>query len=99
MGTINIRIDDELKERSFAALEKLGVSPSEALRQTLLFEVAAAPLCTGLNVRKRSSVYECFWFDFVTLSTRLWGRNASENSMLPTWPATAATAKLLPKMW
>lgn len=35
MGTINIRIDDELKERSFAALEKLGVSPSEALRQTL----------------------------------------------------------------
>ncbi|MGL4612500.1 MAG: type II toxin-antitoxin system RelB/DinJ family antitoxin [Shewanella sp.] len=35
MGTINIRIDDELKERAFAALEKLGVSPSEALRQTL----------------------------------------------------------------
>jgi RHH-type rel operon transcriptional repressor/antitoxin RelB len=35
MGTINIRVDDELKERSFAALEKLGVSPSEALRQTL----------------------------------------------------------------
>ncbi|ABS10509.1 MULTISPECIES: type II toxin-antitoxin system RelB/DinJ family antitoxin [Shewanella] len=35
MGTINIRIDDELKERSFAVLEKLGVSPSEALRQML----------------------------------------------------------------
>lgn len=35
MGTINIRVDDELKERSFAALKKLGVSPSDALRQTL----------------------------------------------------------------
>mgnify|MGYP001763092084 CR=1 FL=1 len=36
MGTINIRIDDELKERSFAALEKLGVSPSEAVSYTHL---------------------------------------------------------------
>lgn len=35
MGTINIRVDDELKTRSFAALEKLGVTPSELLRQTL----------------------------------------------------------------
>ncbi|MEI8614857.1 type II toxin-antitoxin system RelB/DinJ family antitoxin [Shewanella sp. PP-He15 brown] len=35
IGTINIRIDDELKERAFSALEKLGVSPSEALRQML----------------------------------------------------------------
>lgn len=35
MGTINIRIDDELKTRSYAALEKLGVTPSELLRQTL----------------------------------------------------------------
>ncbi|MEE1982853.1 type II toxin-antitoxin system RelB/DinJ family antitoxin [Shewanella xiamenensis] len=32
--------DDELTERSFAALEKLGVSPSEALRQTLEYVVA-----------------------------------------------------------
>ncbi|MCS6232562.1 hypothetical protein G3488_17075 [Shewanella baltica] len=47
MGTINIRIDDELKERSFAALEKLGVSPSEALRQTLC--ILAFALCTHLH--------------------------------------------------
>lgn len=35
MATINVRIDDELKNRSYAALEKLGVTPSEVLRQTL----------------------------------------------------------------
>ena len=35
MATINIRIDDDLKSRSYAALEKLGVTPSEVLRQTL----------------------------------------------------------------
>jgi RHH-type transcriptional regulator, rel operon repressor / antitoxin RelB len=35
MGSINLRIDDDLKTRSFAALEKLGVTPSEALRQML----------------------------------------------------------------
>ncbi|QKJ85145.1 Bifunctional antitoxin/transcriptional repressor RelB [Paramixta manurensis] len=35
MGSINLRIDDDLKARSFAALEKLGVTPSEALRLTL----------------------------------------------------------------
>lgn len=35
MGTISIRIDDELKERSYAALDKLGITPSEALRQML----------------------------------------------------------------
>jgi RHH-type transcriptional regulator, rel operon repressor / antitoxin RelB len=37
MACINIRIDDELKQRSFAALEKLGVTPSELLRQTLQY--------------------------------------------------------------
>lgn len=37
MASINIRIDDELKQRSFAALEKLGVTPSELLRQTLKY--------------------------------------------------------------
>ena len=37
MASINIRIDDELKQRSFAALEKLGVTPSELLRQTLQY--------------------------------------------------------------
>ncbi|RLM25791.1 MULTISPECIES: type II toxin-antitoxin system RelB/DinJ family antitoxin [Brenneria] len=35
MGSINLRIDDDLKTRSYAALEKLGVTPSEALRLTL----------------------------------------------------------------
>lgn len=35
MGTINLRIDDELKARSFASLEKLDITPSELLRQTL----------------------------------------------------------------
>ena len=35
MGTINIRVDDDLKLRSFEALEALGVSPSELLRQAL----------------------------------------------------------------
>ena len=36
MGSINLRIDDELKARSYAALEKMGVTPSEALRLALL---------------------------------------------------------------
>lgn len=35
MGTINIRIDDELKAQSYATLERLGVTPSDLLRQTL----------------------------------------------------------------
>ncbi|MCD9485464.1 type II toxin-antitoxin system RelB/DinJ family antitoxin [Photobacterium phosphoreum] len=35
MGTVNIRVDDDLKARSFKALETLGVSPSELLRQAL----------------------------------------------------------------
>ena len=35
MGSINLRIDDELKERSYAALEKMGATPSEALRLML----------------------------------------------------------------
>jgi RHH-type rel operon transcriptional repressor/antitoxin RelB len=37
MASINIRIDDDLKSRSFAELEKLGVTPSELLRQTLQY--------------------------------------------------------------
>ena len=35
MGSINLRIDDELKARSYAAREKMGVTPSEALRLML----------------------------------------------------------------
>ena len=35
MGTISFRVDDDVKKRSYAALEKLGITPSELLRQTL----------------------------------------------------------------
>ena len=38
MATINIRVNDDLKERSYAALEKLGITPSELLRQTLEYD-------------------------------------------------------------
>ena len=37
MATINLRIDDELKARAFEELKKLGVTPSELLRQTLQY--------------------------------------------------------------
>ncbi|GKW09908.1 type II toxin-antitoxin system RelB/DinJ family antitoxin [Pectobacterium sp. IFB5596] len=35
MGNVTFRIDDDLKRRSYAALKKLGITPSEALRITL----------------------------------------------------------------
>ncbi|NEG60693.1 type II toxin-antitoxin system RelB/DinJ family antitoxin [Pantoea agglomerans] len=37
MGSISIRIDDDLKRRSFAALKKMGVTPSDALRLMLAY--------------------------------------------------------------
>lgn len=37
MASINIRIDDELKARAYRELEKLGVTPSELMRQTLQY--------------------------------------------------------------
>ncbi|KHL68845.1 RHH-type transcriptional regulator, rel operon repressor / antitoxin RelB [Pseudomonas flexibilis] len=37
MATINIRIDDELKARAYRELEKLGVTPSELMRQALQY--------------------------------------------------------------
>lgn len=37
MASINIRIDDELKARAYQELEKLGVSPSELIRQALQY--------------------------------------------------------------
>lgn len=37
MASINLRIDDDLKARSFAELKRLGVTPSEFLRQSLLY--------------------------------------------------------------
>ncbi|MBA5603211.1 type II toxin-antitoxin system RelB/DinJ family antitoxin [Pectobacterium aroidearum] len=35
MDNVTFRIDDDLKKRSYAALKKLGITPSEALRLTL----------------------------------------------------------------
>ncbi|MFO7705571.1 MAG: type II toxin-antitoxin system RelB/DinJ family antitoxin [Halopseudomonas sp.] len=35
MASINIRIDAELKVRAYRDLEKLGVTPSELIRQAL----------------------------------------------------------------
>lgn len=35
MGSITLRIDDELKARAYAALQKMGITPSEALRLML----------------------------------------------------------------
>jgi RHH-type rel operon transcriptional repressor/antitoxin RelB len=37
MASINIRIDDELKVRAYHELEKLGVTPSELMRQALQY--------------------------------------------------------------
>ena len=44
MASINIRIDEELKERAFAALETLGVTPSEVIRQTLEYIASSGKL-------------------------------------------------------
>lgn len=35
MASISLRIDDELKVRSYAVLDKMGITASEALRLTL----------------------------------------------------------------
>ena len=37
MASINIRIDDDLKTRAYRELEKLGVTPSELMRQALQY--------------------------------------------------------------
>lgn len=37
MASINIRIDDDLKDRAYRELERLGVTPSELIRQTLQY--------------------------------------------------------------
>lgn len=37
MASINVRIDDELKARAYRELEKLGVTPSELMRQALQY--------------------------------------------------------------
>jgi RHH-type rel operon transcriptional repressor/antitoxin RelB len=37
MASINVRIDDDLKARAYHELEKLGVTPSELMRQALQY--------------------------------------------------------------
>ncbi|WP_040063464.1 type II toxin-antitoxin system RelB/DinJ family antitoxin [Pseudomonas batumici] len=37
MASINVRIDDDLKARAYHELEKLGVTPSELVRQALQY--------------------------------------------------------------
>ncbi len=37
MASINIRVDDELKARAYDELERLGVTPSEFVRQGLQY--------------------------------------------------------------
>jgi RHH-type rel operon transcriptional repressor/antitoxin RelB len=39
MASINIRIDDELKAQAYLELERLGVTPSELMRQALQYVV------------------------------------------------------------
>ena len=44
MASINVRIDDELKVRAYRELEKLGVTPSELMRQTLQYVAESGQL-------------------------------------------------------
>ncbi|EKT4564000.1 type II toxin-antitoxin system RelB/DinJ family antitoxin [Pseudomonas putida] len=37
MASINIRVDDDLKARAYKELERLGVTPSELMRQALQY--------------------------------------------------------------
>jgi len=42
MASINVRIDDDLKARAYRELERLGVTPSELMRQALQYGPSAA---------------------------------------------------------
>jgi len=37
MGTITIRVDDNLKDQAYKALKDMDITPSELLRQTLKY--------------------------------------------------------------
>ena len=37
MASINIRVDDDLKARAYKELDRLGVTPSELMRQALQY--------------------------------------------------------------
>lgn len=47
MVSINISIDDELKARAYRELERLGVTPSEFVRQALQYVVDEGRLPCG----------------------------------------------------
>ena len=44
MASINVRMDDELKARAYRELEKLGVTPSELMRQALQYVAESGQL-------------------------------------------------------
>jgi len=44
MASINIRIDDDLKARAYHELERLGITPSELMRQALQYVVERGQL-------------------------------------------------------
>lgn len=48
MALINLEIDDDLKDRAYSELEKLGVTPSELARQTLQYVAERGQLPPGL---------------------------------------------------
>ncbi|HAU5815337.1 TPA: type II toxin-antitoxin system RelB/DinJ family antitoxin [Citrobacter freundii] len=54
MATLNVRLDDKLKNEAYAALEKLNITPSEAVR--LLFQYVAE---TGRMPVKTVTVSDC----------------------------------------
>ncbi len=37
MASINVRVDDDLKNRAYRELERLGMTPSELMRQALRY--------------------------------------------------------------
>ena len=39
MASINVRVNEELKTKAYQALERLGVTPSELMRQALQYVV------------------------------------------------------------
>ena len=51
MASINVRISDDLKARAYSELKKLGVTPSEFMRQTLEYVAERGELPFTMNER------------------------------------------------
>ncbi len=67
MGTINLRIDDDLKARSYAVLDRLGVTPSELLPKRL----SLRSFGSGWPTPKKGS--RCRWMTFeLEFDPRAW---------------------------